>query len=117
MDSIIEPFSPAGRDFHTKGSLPYCDWSAIPGGIPSALINGICIKNQSYENEYIEKIKSLFPNATIFNGDLEIIYAPERVENQNNFFDNIESLVEDCIQPNDQTNEEPLNVGNDEIIV
>ena len=42
FDQIIEPFSPSGKDFHINNILPYCDWSAIPGGIPSALVNGIC---------------------------------------------------------------------------
>lgn len=78
FDQIIEPFSPSGRDFHIKNSLPYCDWSAIPGGIPSALVNGICTKTQIYDKEEIEEIAKLFPNATIFNGKLEIIYTPKK---------------------------------------
>lgn len=78
LDFIIEPFSPGGRDYHTKDILPYCDWSAIPGGIPSTLVNGICTKNKSYEKEYIAEVSRLFPNATIFNGELEILVAPKR---------------------------------------
>lgn len=93
FESIIEPFSYAGRDFHTNDSLPYCDWSAIPGGIPSSLINGICIKNKQYDKTYIEEVTKLFPNATIFNGELEIVYSPSkkkdeveaRKENSNGF--------------------------------
>ena len=78
FESIIEPFSPGGKNFHTKNLLPYCDWSAIPGGIPSALVNGICINNKQYDKEYIEEIAKLFPNVTIFNSELEIIYTPKK---------------------------------------
>lgn len=76
FEQIIEPFSPGGKNFHTKNILPQCDWSAIPGGIPAALVNGICTKTKVYSKEEIEKITKLFPNATIFNGELEIIYTP-----------------------------------------
>ena len=79
IQSIIEPFSKCGKDFHIKNYLPYCDWSAIPGGIPSALVNGICIQNNKYDKEYIEEIAKLFPSAIIFNGELEIIHEPEKV--------------------------------------
>ena len=78
FEQIIEPFSPGGRNYHTKDMLPYCDWSAIPGGIPSILVNGICTKTISYDKEYIEEVSKLFPNATIFNGELEIIYESKR---------------------------------------
>lgn len=81
FERIIEPFSPGGRDFHTKNLLPQCDWSAIPGGIPSALINGICTKTKIYSKEEIEEIAKLFPNATIFNGELEIIHTPNKEKN------------------------------------
>ena len=76
FEQIIAPFSPCSRNFHTMNTLSYCDWSAIPGGIPSTLINGICTKNKSYDEEYIEEVAKLFPNATIFNGNLEILYTP-----------------------------------------
>lgn len=111
ISSIIEPFSPAGRNFHTKGILPYCDWSAIPGGIPSTLINGICIKNHSYNKEYIEKIKELFPKATIFNGNLEIIHAPEREEKKNDFLESLKVSTEELtqnIQQSKHSNEVPI---------
>ncbi len=78
FEKIIEPFSPCGKNFHIKNVLPYCDWSAIPGGIPSALVNGICTKTKIYSMEEIEEITKLFPSATIFNGDLEIIYTPKK---------------------------------------
>ena len=78
FDSIIEPFSLNGKDHHTKDILPYCDWSAIPGGIPSQLVNGICTKRQNYDKEYIDEVSKLFPNATIFNGELEILHTSKR---------------------------------------
>lgn len=83
FEQIIEPFSPCGRNHHTKDALPYCDWSAIPGGIPSVLVNGVCTKNRSYDKEYIEEVAKLFPNATIFNGELEILYTPKRKKDTN----------------------------------
>ncbi len=84
FDEIIEPFSPGGKDFHKEGGmLPYRDWSAIPGGIPSTLVNGICIKTlPEYDKEYIGELLKLFPNATIFNGELEVIYTPIKEESK-----------------------------------
>lgn len=78
FEQIIEPFSPCGRNFHIKNMLPQCDWSAIPGGIPSALVNGICTKTKIYSKEEIDEITKLFPNATIFNGELEIICTTKK---------------------------------------
>lgn len=112
FESIIEPFSPAGKNYHTKDLLPYCDWSAIPGGIPSALVNGICIKNNKYEKEYIEEITKLFPNATIFNGELEIVYEPKK--EKNDFLKRIVIPPEELNQNNQQqdSTEEVLNQTN-----
>lgn len=94
FEQIIEPFSPGGKKYHVNSWLPYCDWSAIPGGIPSALVNGICVKNESYDKEYIEEIAKLFPNTTIFNGDLEILHEPEKIT-QNSIDDKEENTVRD----------------------
>lgn len=94
FEQIIAPFSLGGRTFHTKGILPYCDWSAIPGGIPSKLINGICIKNNNFDKEYIEKVEKLFPNATIFKGNLEILYSP--IKNTNKLIK--EAIIEQTAQ-------------------
>jgi len=77
FEQIIEPYS-ADTNYHTNDMLPYHDWSAIPGGIPATLVNGICTKRGEYSREYIEELTKLFPSATIFNGDLEIIYTPEK---------------------------------------
>ena len=94
FEQIIAPFSLGGRTFHTKGILPYCDWSAIPGGIPSKLINGICIKNNDFDKEYIEQVEKLFPNATIFKGNLEILYRP--IKNTNKLIK--EAIIEQTAQ-------------------
>lgn len=80
FSKIIEPFSPCGRDFHIKSLLPYCDWSAIPEGIPATLVKGICTKTRTYSDEELQEITKLFPNATIFNGELEIIHTPKKAK-------------------------------------
>lgn len=80
LGGVIEEISPAGKDFHDKEDRPYYYWSAIPGGIPSLLINGICIKNNEYTDEYIEELSKLFPNATIFGGNLKIVYKPTKIK-------------------------------------
>lgn len=84
FDKLIEPLSPAGmnmrKDYESKTNY----WSAIPGGIPSYLINGICIKNNKFTIEEINELGSLFPNATIFKGDLEIVAMPFNKKEENN---------------------------------
>ena len=42
------------------------------------LVNGICTKGNNYDKEYIEELTKLFQNATIFNGELEIIHTPQK---------------------------------------
>lgn len=81
FDKLIEPLSPYGVKYHdeSKKQKQFYYWSAIPGGIPSILVNGICIKNKEYSEEYIKELSRLFPNATIFNGKLDIIYRPENI--------------------------------------
>lgn len=109
FEQIIEPFSPGGKNYHTNNMLPYSDWSAIPGGIPSELVNGICTKNKSYDKEYIEELAELFPNATIFNGELEIIYYSQKKEK------NTQDLGEETLNKQedivllDKINQEELN--------
>ena len=70
---VIEHFSPAGKDFHDIENRPYYYWSAIPGGIPSLLVNGICVKSNEHSEEYLDKLCELFPNATIFDGMFNIV--------------------------------------------
>ncbi|MBP3708014.1 MAG: hypothetical protein J6J36_05355 [Clostridia bacterium] len=77
FDHLIEPDSPNGKDFHINNKPPYCNWSAIPGGIPSSLVNGICTGRREYDEEYINKLSKLFPNATIFNNSREVIHMPQ----------------------------------------
>lgn len=45
----------------------YC--SVISGGIPSELINGICVKN----NNYLDEISEMFPNAIIFDSKKKVL--------------------------------------------
>ena len=78
LGGVIEEFSHAGKDFHDREDRLYYYWSAIPGGIPPLLINGICIKNNEYTDEYIDELSKLFPNATIFGGNLKVIYKPTK---------------------------------------
>lgn len=81
FDNLIEPYSPAGKDFHLNDNPPFCNWSAIPGGIPSSLVNGICTGRKEYDQEYINTLSKLFPNATIFNDSREILHMPQ-LENE-----------------------------------
>ncbi len=83
FDNIIEPHSKSGARFHTRGRIPECDWSAIPGGIPPQLVNGICIGRGKYDKEYIEEISQLFPDATIFDYERNIIKEPVKEYNKN----------------------------------
>ena len=74
---VIHDFSKASFDFHYSSDRPYYYWSAIPGGIPSLLINGICIKLDNYDDEYLDKLNNLFPNAVLFDGMRNIIRTPK----------------------------------------
>ena len=73
FDKLIEPLSPAGAMMRSDYDSKFNYWSAIVGGIPSSLVNGVCIKNNNFSEEENEKISDLFPNATVFNSDLEIV--------------------------------------------
>ena len=76
FDKLIEPLSPAGKDMRKDYDFKTNYWSAIPGGIPAFLINGICVKNNEFTEAEISEISRLFPNATIFRGNLEILRYP-----------------------------------------
>ena len=68
MDNLIYPLSPCGRNTHENENWHYHEWLAIPGGVPSFLINGISIHSQNEGLvENLDKIQELFPQATIFN--------------------------------------------------
>lgn len=73
FDKLIEPLSPAGLDMRKEYEFKTNYWSAIPGGIPSFLINGICIKNNAFTEATLDEVSKLFPNATIFNGNLDVV--------------------------------------------
>lgn len=73
FDNLIEPLSPGGKGMRKNYDFKTNYWSAIPGGIPSFLVNGICIKNNEYTDEQLDRISMLFPQATIFKGDLDIV--------------------------------------------
>ena len=110
FDQIIEPFSPASKNFHINWAVPFCDWSAIPGGIPSELVNGICTRGENYDKEYIETVANLFPNATIFNGDLEILHTPKRK-------DNYQELINEILQEENTMFFENIEYANEENMV
>ena len=78
FDRLIEPLSPAGTDMRNNYNSKTNYWSAIPGGIPSRLVNGLCIKKNDYSEEELEELSSLFPNATIFNNNLEIVHERKK---------------------------------------
>ena len=57
-------------------------WSAIPGGIPPFLINGICIKRNKYSDEELDELSKLYPNAVIFNSRKEVVRYPYKLEEE-----------------------------------
>ena len=79
--NLIEPLSPGGKNMRKNYEFKTNYWSAVPGGIPSFLINGICIKNNKFTQNEVDEISSLFPNAVIFNGNLDVIHYPYYCDN------------------------------------
>lgn len=82
FDKLIEPISPAGTDMRKDYDFKFNYWSAIPGGIPSFLINGICIKKIEYSEDQLDELNELFPNATIFKNNLDIVRYPKNMTYQ-----------------------------------
>ena len=76
LEQLIEPISPAGRNMRKEFDFKTNYWSAIPGGIPSRFVNGICIKNNNYSEEELDEISSLFPNAVIFDSAKKVLRNP-----------------------------------------
>ena len=75
FDTLIEPFSGNGKDAHDLP--PHKQWMAIPGGLPPQLINGVCINNEvEFLMNNIDKIREMFPNATIFDQENTVIATP-----------------------------------------
>lgn len=82
LENFIEPLSPGGRNMRSKHTSKSNYWSAIPGGIPSFLINGICIKRNKYSDEELDELSRLFPNAVIFNNEKKVIRYPYKLSNE-----------------------------------
>ncbi len=82
LENLIEPLSPCGRNMRRNFDTKTNYWSAIPGGIPSALIIGICIKNNIYTNDEIDQINSFFPQAVIFDSKLNVVRYPLKSFNE-----------------------------------
>lgn len=76
LEELIEPLSPAGKNMRQSYDFKTNYWSAIPGGIPSEFINGICIKNNNYSDDELDEISFLFPNAVLFNSSRNVLRYP-----------------------------------------
>ena len=76
LEELIEPLSPAGKDMRKSYVFKTNYWSAIPGGIPSKLVNGICVKNNNYSESELDLISSLFPEAVIFDSNKQVLRYP-----------------------------------------
>ena len=82
LEELIEPISPAGKNMRKNYDFKTNYWSAIPGGIPSKLINGICVKNNNYSSEELDEISNLFPSAVVFDSNKKVLRYP-LISNQN----------------------------------
>lgn len=79
LENLIEPLSPAGKGMRHKFDIQTNYWSAIPGGIPPFLINGICIKKNNYSASELDELSRLFPNAVIFNNEKNVVRYPYKL--------------------------------------
>ncbi len=86
LEELIEPISPAGKNMRKSHDFKTNYWSAIPGGIPSMLINGICVKNNNYTEEELDEISNMYPNATVFDSNKKVLRYPLMSES-NDFID------------------------------
>lgn len=93
-DNCVSPCSPGMRQVkRTIGdkSQIYYYWSAIPGGIPPQLVNGVSVfrsnngrfSNLRIDDEEVQSISQLFPNATIFDEDRNALYVPNPKTHKN----------------------------------
>lgn len=82
LENLIEPLSPSGRNMRSKHTSKSNYWSAIPGGIPPFLINGICIKRNKYSDEELDELSRLYPNAVIFNNEKKVVRYPYKLDNE-----------------------------------
>ena len=83
LEELIEPLSPAGKNMRKSYDFKTNYWSAIPGGIPSKLVNGICVKNNNYSENELDEINTLFPEAVIFDSSKKVLRYPF-INNQQN---------------------------------
>lgn len=76
-EKIILPLSPSSSKFHDNENSKTFNWIAIPGGFPSSLVNGICISSKNTKLiENIEEIQKLYPQATIFDENNNVLALP-----------------------------------------
>ena len=76
LEQLIEPLSPAGKGMRKPYDFKTNYWSAIPGGIPAELVNGICVKNNNYSESELDEISYLFPNAVLFDSCKKVLRYP-----------------------------------------
>ena len=71
--------------FHNDNNYQRKSWLAIPMGIPPFLINGICINSKANSEllDNLDEISELFPHATIFNENREVLRYPLSHRNVN----------------------------------
>ena len=82
LENLIEPLSPSGQGMRHQYDFKTNYWSAIPGGIPPFLINGICIKRNKYSDEELDELSRLYPNAVIFNNEKKVVRYPYKLDNE-----------------------------------
>lgn len=82
LENLIEPLSPAGKGMRYQYDFKTNYWSAIPGGIPPFLINGICIKKTNYSDEELDELSRLYHNAVIFNNEKKVVRYPYKLDNE-----------------------------------
>ena len=81
FDQIIEPLSQASTNFHDNPQSQSYHWRAIPGGLPSSLINGIQINAASKDmisQKDIQRIQRMFPKAVIFDENRKVLSRPQK---------------------------------------
>ena len=84
-ETYVEPNSPTSKNFHDKENNETYSWIAIPGGLPAQLINGLCINNENKKiMENLNKLQAMFPNATIFDQDNNVLRLPIPKKEQRN---------------------------------
>lgn len=77
--------------FHDGTDYMRKTWLATPLGIPSFLINGICINSKSKIINHLDEISEMFPNTVIFNERREVIKYPVLKEENTETIEEIHS--------------------------